>query len=438
MIRVSGQNNCNQLLLNPTAMEDPKLQNIVFPVLSLLDVSSLLSLSTYAEHSVWVTKDHRAHAIGNNQDGRIGQFIPQQIFKDPIDYQIIDPQGEMYPILSAVCGVHYTLYLVQSNSGNRLVYANSAYHSRNIFIDIGNCSPIALFGGSHNAAAIDSEGCVIIVTDDTLHLTGELNEPTAYILNLPDYEKAVQVCFCFDSIYALSSTGHVYVTSANETGFSSFIEVDELKNIQITQISGTLQHCFAVSYDGYVYGYGLNSRGCLCLGNQVHETSKFVTIDAFQSIYIVAAYAGSEHSIFQTADGALYACGGNSSGQLLVGDISYDFTYLPIETMINKDATFAIVGNRESVIFQNCRIPPFSPNQKIIEEPSLRSFAIPAKSLLEFVQEKEIDKIDKNIEKLYEEERQIDKEIDADIQKKLNKDEEIGMLIKRLNRLQHQ
>ena len=54
--------------------------NIKFPGQSCLDVSSLLSFSSYVS-SVWINQNYEAFAVGNNEFGQINSALPKEILE---------------------------------------------------------------------------------------------------------------------------------------------------------------------------------------------------------------------------------------------------------------------------------------------------------------------------------------------------------------------
>lgn len=135
--------------------------------------------------------------------------------------------------------------------------------SREVFLDIGDDEPVALFGGYQNAAAICEEGEVIFINRETA-----INSPESRIeaSMLPGGEKASSDACCNESVFALSASGRVF-TSAVESSSSAlhFTEVAELSGKEVVCLSGTHAHCHAVSKEGRVFGRGSNSCGELCL-----------------------------------------------------------------------------------------------------------------------------------------------------------------------------
>ena len=68
-------------------------------------------------------------------------------------------------------------------------------------------------------------------------------------------------------------------------------------------------HFLAVSREGRVFGRGSNSCDQLSLGQQTSDTSSFTLIFSLKDHKIREVYAGYRHSLFETSEGKILACG---------------------------------------------------------------------------------------------------------------------------------
>lgn len=66
---------------------------------------------------------------------------------------------------------------------------------------------------------------------------------------------------------------------------------------------------------------------------------------------IVDVYAGFSHSLFQTLEGKIIACGDNSYGELPINSQPYFRPNLPMETVISNGVTFCVAGSCVSLFF---------------------------------------------------------------------------------------
>lgn len=141
----------------------------------------------------------------------------------------------------------------------------------------------------------------------------------------------------------------------------------EIEGKEIVCLSGVEGHLLAVSKEGKVFAFGNNNRGALSLGNAVNIITEFKEITSLRGYNIKAAYAGREHSLFQTSEGKILSCGHDRYGELLIGNCQREYIYLPEETTITGGATFCIVGDGISVVFIGSNPPPNSPNIRIMQ-----------------------------------------------------------------------
>lgn len=172
-------------------------------------------------------------------------------------------------------------------------------------------------------------------------------------------EKASSIACCEKLIVVLSSRGHVFQSPIEQKGILKFTRVIELWNHNIICVSGTFEHCLAVSDNGRVFGRGSNE--CGELGTE--SDWSFTEISSFSNYRIRAAYAGYNHSLFETQDGKILSCGNNFNGQLLFNNGSGGKSLR--ETDING-ASFCIAGYNISHVFIGGS-PPNTPGKRILQ-----------------------------------------------------------------------
>lgn len=365
-MRVSGSNIHSQL----DSTSNNKSINDHTPIISpfkQLNIENVSSFSTYQDHTVMITNNGELYALGYNRDGRITNSLQTEgDLTKFTKFELKNDEKSNFIPISAVCGYDFTLYLVTKKDScgeNYLLYSCSNNKESPLFLNIENSKPVSLFGGYTNAAAIDDNGSIILIPENIRYSPS--NELQSFCL--PDNEKAVSVACCNSNIYALSSSGKVYVSETDpdcEYAELCFEEVEELDGIKITEISGTFNHCFAVSENGKVYGCGYNSNGELCLDTAKRQYYSFIEITSLKDYNIQNAYAGFSHSLFQTVDGKIITCGCNNYGELLGNGPSKDNVCCPKETDIKEGAKFCIAGENISVVFMDS-FPLNCPNCKI-------------------------------------------------------------------------
>ncbi|KAK8883622.1 hypothetical protein M9Y10_042717 [Tritrichomonas musculus] len=331
-MKVCGCNICYRLGGSLNNKID-SVSNIKFPGQSCLEISSLLSFSTYF-HSVWINQKCEAFAVGYNVGGKISSELPNEIFKNDTQINFQFKNGQPCQFISAVAGDHYTLYQVTDETSNDTSQLVLAYdNKKTIFLNIGKRSPLSLFGGANTSAVIDTEGSVIIITKSVY------DSPTSEIecLSLPGGEKAVKAACGNDTVIVLGESGGVFECSL-KAARKSFSEVQELSGTKINEISGTQDHFFAISSEGKVFGRGSNHSYKLGMPGSTYSVDKFTLIESLSKYQIVEASSGAYDSLFITSEGKILGCGWNCYGELMLKSKKNE-VYPPEETEITSGAT---------------------------------------------------------------------------------------------------
>lgn len=366
MLIVSGDDRYKQLPAESNMKKEDGTRIVCPPKDAQIDTSTLISFSSYCWHSVWVDKSGTAHAIGNN-DGQIWPNLPKGVLRQPTEFTVQNRNGEPCILLSAVCGLNYTLYLISPRATNQFPTLAFVCKLENegqpIFLETETHHPKALFGGSDIAAAVCDDGAVLIISRDIIKKGREL----PLIGVFPGFQIIEQVACCKSNLIALSTRGKVFISDAkSKEGISAFSEVPELSRKICTQVSGTHEHFFVVIANGSVYARGQNDFGKLGFDSSVTKLDEFKLIKSLKPYPLLAAYAGASHSLFQTKDGKIFACGTNSFGQLLLDEPSKE-VYLPTLTTVTRGVAFCIAGSCRSAVFVGREVPPNSPNLCIHE-----------------------------------------------------------------------
>lgn len=427
MLKLSGYNT-NNAIYEQSNNRIPNQSFISPPINSQIEISTILSYSIN-QHTIMINKNGEILFIGNN-NLKIIKSLPNMVLKSFTKFQIKSNDGRIWNPVSGCCTVNFVLFIVSANKSDnkkQLVYSNIFLDSSfPLFLNIGQSNPVALFCGYHHSAVIDENGSVIFITDSICDF------PTVQLeaAKLPNNEKAVSVACCRDFVVVVDSNGNVFMCDINfeesKTSLKpeahksgrlrkeekeikskliklSFKQVNSLKNIKIVAVSGFFYHCFAISEDNRIFGIGSNKDGRLCLGENIESVKIFTEISLLSKYKIKNVYAGLDHSLFQTVDGKILACGSNEFGQLMTNKNSEQNVYEPIDTGISG-ATFCLVGYRNSAIFIGYD-PFMSPNRRVNDQKPAPS---PSKEMKQKIEE--AFSLKKSDEKYYidnEEEKEI-------------------------------
>ncbi|KAK8890428.1 hypothetical protein M9Y10_035204 [Tritrichomonas musculus] len=252
-------------------------------------------------HSVIVDNKGDVYGWGSNEDGGLG-FKGQKEIRKPKKIEVDEK------ITLSSCGYCNTVLLAES--GNVYIINDEGTWKADlpepcIFV----CS------GYYLIWAVGRNG--------TIYQCGDTSEtpPTPYKIPAP----ATKISAGNGFAIALTKDGEAYGTGAvvsnpdddDQEPENNFVKIESLKGIHIKKVSAFDSHCLAVSNNGKVFVWGNGGQGKLGTGN-CDTCSKFQEI-IFQN-KIIDIGAGTSHSCFVAADGSVYGCGSNESGQALLKD----------------------------------------------------------------------------------------------------------------------
>ncbi|OHT05247.1 hypothetical protein TRFO_27051 [Tritrichomonas foetus] len=380
-LKVCGTNEYAQLIASSN--RSTQFERCICPPLSAeIDVNDLLSFSIYLGCAVYVTKSGQAFIKG----------CFKVFNKDPQEVKFSELPDEKFKC--AVTGYDYILYLTENDS---IVFQHRKLEGDHIIFTLENeRKPVSLFGGKEYCVVIDNAGDMYLFSRQTV-LTKEYN-----FIHMN--EPAKMVACCRERMFVLSTNGKVFWrknftdsydnlnSSFNSLSFNSssisstinvdsgllidyseeensgFIEVDGLQDIIIKSISGIYDHCVAISSDATAYGIG-NELSHKFGHEPLVSNEKFVKISTMEGKRINYASAGTDHTLFITEKGELFACGRNDSGNLFQEEIGEgEETIVPVQVVFGDDdeITYAVAGENLSAAFLNCDPPIYGPNKALL------------------------------------------------------------------------
>ncbi|KYN22215.1 RCC1 and BTB domain-containing protein 1, partial [Trachymyrmex cornetzi] len=268
-----------------------------WPIFSLLEpefVSQIHMVVVYGNlgnEALIMTKDKMMYALGNNIAGCLG---------------IGDTHGTLYPKkVEALCerdirtfaygsGPHV---LALTKEGEVYAWGHNGYGELGI--------------GASNQVVTKP----ILVTMPILESLG--------------MKRVVDIACGSHHSIALTEDGEVYAWGQNNCGqLGSSISTNQVTPRQVNSVLGGKKvvciscgqtSTMVVIENGEVYGFGNNGVGQLGIGNYANQTSPW-QVGSLRGIVIVKVVCGYAHTLALTDEGKLYVWGGNSYGQLGIGN----------------------------------------------------------------------------------------------------------------------
>lgn len=353
MLKACGLDNVFQLgeKSNSKSSDEKKIVSKLTPI--KIDISRISSLSSYGSQTVAILYDGKAFGAGYNTDGRITRSLPATFLQEFNEFHLENESKTEIKVISAACGLLYTLYLLSPSERTKKVQKRLAYASKQmkcfspLFLPTGDMNPIALFSGFFYSVAINDDGSIIFVSP---MINDYLHKSSLVLSRLPDDDCAVCVACCYDFIYTVGSSGRVYVSKPENQWKLTFSVVKELEGMVIKAVYGTYLHCFAVDESGRVFGRGKNSFGCLAMGEVDDMFDEFVLISSLSDYKIVEVSAGLNHSLFKTNDGKLLVCGCNKYRQLSLNKELMEEIVPLTEVELEGEISFFIAGYNTTFI----------------------------------------------------------------------------------------
>lgn len=248
---VKGKNDFNQLYTK-NFQEDVKIVNT--PTKNRIDPKSIISFSTYYNHSVWITKENVAFGIGDNREFQFDPCSKKSIYTTPRKVKFLNEMFEGSIFISAVCGESYTLYLTESN--NETEYRSIIHFVDKNFPDNQTTFKLKknayIYGGNYYPAIITDDNVLYIVNVDTYKLDKPLND------------KVQDIALCAN--FALVLTYNYDVISipiGNDEAKKMKFKI--LKKYNIQTLSGTFDHAVAIAsekdnpYNYHIFVFRYNS-----------------------------------------------------------------------------------------------------------------------------------------------------------------------------------
>ena len=283
-------------------------------------------------NTFFLTKENALYATGENTNGQLGiGTLSNQFAPVPIDFF----KSQNIKIKKVSAGWYHTLFLTTtndvyvcgSNNYGQLATGNNEDTRTPVKLSL-QCKDIAS-GQGHS---------VFLTTHNKVYTSGwnwygQLGNNDTTNKNIPteiEIQNIINVYAGMTHSVLLDSQGKVYVCGNNiigQLGLSknirdqrSFALLNTLPS-GIINVSTGQSHTLFLSTDGDLYACGSNVKGQLGLShnNNIYKPEHISFFDGNVS----KMAAGSNHSVFLTKEGNVYACGDNNmGGQLAIKDMS--------------------------------------------------------------------------------------------------------------------
>lgn len=116
-----------------------------------------------------------------------------------------------------------------------------------------------------------------------------------------------------------NDNGQCGIGSTQQVRQPTFVQALEGEEIAQVHVYNGCEHTLGVTKEGKLFSFGYNYRGQLGLGNTTSESTPR-PVRGLLSRRVVLAACSYHHSLILCADGSLFSCGRNDSGQLGHGD----------------------------------------------------------------------------------------------------------------------
>ncbi|WP_367379023.1 InlB B-repeat-containing protein [Bifidobacterium sp. A11] len=313
--------------------------------------------------SVGVASDGNAYAWGSNQHGQLGQgTADSSTQKTPVKVPLPDGVAAGFTYTQAVAGGYHVLAI----GSNGIVYSWGANDHGQLgdgtTTDHSKPQPVPdpsdksqpfkaaqVSAGAYDSAAIDQQGRVYTWGSENNNYTAySASKLTPKLAKDPNGSNqglhAAQVSLGWSFIMAIDTDGSLYAWGYDNYGqlgngaatgeYSTTYAADPApvpdpantsRTFKASQISAGANHALAISQDGAAWAWGYNDHGQLGDGTTTSRPSPRQVpspTGSSQGLQAARISAGVHHSLAVDQNGASWAWGWNSDGQLGNGNTS--------------------------------------------------------------------------------------------------------------------
>ena len=300
---VIGENDYNQLCINPDNKDINKLMNIneYHKNLDIKDVHIGYLFTIIS------TTDGEYYGVGRNEYGQIGLGHKDEKVSKPTAITFFADNHITIKTIYTSPFSHNVFWLTDNNQ----LYANGRNHWGQCGIDT-NEEPITT--------------------------------PRLIQVNITGIS---DISIGYDTSYILDVDG--CVRAAGEYGSTEKFEKIDTKT-KFKSISSGGYHLLLISTTGAVYGYGHNKYGQLGVGDDKDRTDGPVQIEYFKEKEVTQISAGDGYSLVMDSNDVVYAFGRNDKGQLGIGNTTNQSLPVLIKLSQQQKITSICAGYFHSMI----------------------------------------------------------------------------------------
>lgn len=316
--------------------------------ISKIVVSMKFTLALYEDGSVYGCGSNSHYVLGDEYSSRT---IPSKI------YSLSD-------VKDIVIGTNHCFAI--KNDGTVWAWGADAYGQLGDGDTIDKSTPvqipeltnvISIVASGDHSLALKSDGSVLAWGYSSHGALGMGNTdkyytPTqisTFLANNISYITTGMTSFAIREDGSLLAWGsNAYGEYGNGNTFSSKVPVMVVKSSQeYNKIAVGTDHILVIKDDGALYARGYNTKGQLGNGNNIDSVDELIKVSGMNDVIEVAA--GDSFSVALKKDGTLWTWGQNSVGQL--GDGSYMDRNTPYQILNNVSSISA--GDKHVIILKN-------------------------------------------------------------------------------------
>lgn len=163
-------------------------------------------------------------------------------------------------------------------------------------------------------------------------------------------KEKIRAVSCGDHVVImLSKKGQVLCVDTTHTKINPR-PLEALRGISVSQVSCGSQHSVALTKDGQVFTWGLNSRGQLGLGSSGPSVTFPQHVKSLAELPLVQVAAGGEQSFSLSVSGNVFSWGSNTCGQLGLGDTTDRHAPTLVHRLHTKKTCFISCGETHTAI----------------------------------------------------------------------------------------